>query len=533
MAETVAEPATTNEPDALLLRRFTKACDEAAFAELVRRHGGLVWGVCRRRLARREDAEDAFQATFLILAAKAGSIRSPEALPGWLHRTACRAAIRVASTAPGSPPDEIPSAAGDAFAELARYEAAVAVDEELVRLPRRYRDSLVLFHLEELDRKTVADRLGLTETTVKALLARGRALLRTRLARRGVALPLVLPFLADPVPAEAATSACRLALSLTRGGVPALDLITVPSGVTAVLPWLTNKAAAVALLGAACRSIFIVTRDPVKAGPAKDAGGQGFVDNALAQADPTDTTQVTAAEATSAAPATGEPPTQTTATVGPQAEEAARRAEERKKRQAEEEALEAESRRKMQEAYENAKRGSALNEELDKGTRLEFPNTPLRDALQFIADRHDFNMIVDERGVTEAGVSVEENVDIVLQGVSLRSALNILLDPYELTYITKNDVLLITTKARAAKEVDSRTYYVRDMLPAPNAEASDLVADLSRLLPLADDANGPPLPGLEPVSAAIVPRGDRLLVTSTWAGHKRIEEVLRLLKASR
>ncbi|HEX6983839.1 MAG TPA: sigma-70 family RNA polymerase sigma factor, partial [Planctomycetaceae bacterium] len=168
MSDRVVDLAAGGEPDAVLLGRFAARRDEAAFAELVRRHGPVVWGVCRRRLARREDAEDAFQATFLILAVKAGSIRRPAALAGWLHRTASRAAARVASVAPGEANVEAEAGGLDAFAELARREATAAVDEELVRLPGRYRDPIVLFHLEGLDRRQVADRLGVSEPTVKA-----------------------------------------------------------------------------------------------------------------------------------------------------------------------------------------------------------------------------------------------------------------------------------------------------------------------------------------------------------------------------
>jgi RNA polymerase sigma factor (sigma-70 family) len=236
---------------------------------LVWLYAALVWGVCRRRLARREDAEDAFQATFLILAVKAGSIRAGEALPGWLHWAACRASIRVASAPPGRDREEVPAPGLDALAELARREAAVAVDEELVRLPGRYREPLVLFHLEGLERREVADRLGLSEPAVKALLARGRSLLRNRLARRGFALPMVIPFLADPLPAEAAANACRLAGSFARSGLSPFDLVASPvKGWGSMFSSVTGKTAAVATAGAVGLTLLFAVN-----GPAEDGAG--------------------------------------------------------------------------------------------------------------------------------------------------------------------------------------------------------------------------------------------------------------------
>src|SRR6266545_6456278 len=95
----LADPTAPGVPDAELLRRFAEHRDEAAFELLVWRHGGMVLGTCRRVLGRSADADDAFQATFLALACRAGSVRRGASLPGWLHRVALRAALRLRASA--------------------------------------------------------------------------------------------------------------------------------------------------------------------------------------------------------------------------------------------------------------------------------------------------------------------------------------------------------------------------------------------------------------------------------------------------
>ena len=263
MTQAVGDSACVISDDATLLRQFAQTRTDAPFAELMRRHGPLVWGVCRRRLHRVEDAEDAFQMTFLMLALKAATVRRPEALAGWLHRVACRVAGRAATAAPAEPPTDITSTGTDAFAELARAEMAGLLDEEVSRLPTRLRDPLVLFHLQGLSRQDVADRLGVSEQAVKSLLTRARARLRTRLARRGVALSTLIA-LCSPAPlrAEVLASAGRLAVAAARGGWRASDLLSLSIRGLRPMTWFPNKSAAAVAAGVACLTLFLLTRDP-------------------------------------------------------------------------------------------------------------------------------------------------------------------------------------------------------------------------------------------------------------------------------
>jgi RNA polymerase sigma factor (sigma-70 family) len=175
--------------DAELVRRFVATRDEAAFAELLERHGPMVLGVSRRLLHDMHAAEDVVQATFLTLACKANTLHHPERLAGWLHATAFRLALRV-RTQSKRPLEQTLATANDPLEELSAREMFTTVEEELARLPDVYRLPLVLCGLENLSQEETAKRLGWSAGSVRGRLERGRKLLRERLTRRGIALPV-------------------------------------------------------------------------------------------------------------------------------------------------------------------------------------------------------------------------------------------------------------------------------------------------------------------------------------------------------
>jgi RNA polymerase sigma factor (sigma-70 family) len=224
-----------NEPsDGQLLRQFALQRDEAAFAALLRRHGPLVFRVCRQALRDTHDSEDVFQATFLVLARTAASIRKPEALAAWLHRVAVNLARTVRSNAARRRRCETHKAALSGLTSPAAEPSndwQPLLHEEINRLPEKYRLPVVLCCLESHSHEAAARRLGWPVGTVKGRLARARDLLRSRLLRRGLALSggaaLVAPTAVPAAVPEALAEAVRqAALPFATGEAPAATAVS-------------------------------------------------------------------------------------------------------------------------------------------------------------------------------------------------------------------------------------------------------------------------------------------------------------------
>ncbi len=221
--------AAADRTDRQLLSDFASGNDEESFAEMVRRHGPMVLGVCRQMLRHEQDAEDTFQATFLVLARKAGAVRTPEALSGWLYSVATRLAARNRAQAGRRRAREAPlvdTPADEREGGPQGGELWPLLCEEVGHLPERYRIPFVLCYLEGKTNEEAARQLNCPPGTVFSRLARARQRLRQRLGRRGLVvssgllaatLSALPPDAFAAVPAQLLRQTVRGAVSFSAG----------------------------------------------------------------------------------------------------------------------------------------------------------------------------------------------------------------------------------------------------------------------------------------------------------------------------
>jgi RNA polymerase sigma factor (sigma-70 family) len=272
MTVTLLSHAARTDPraDAELVSRFVSAHDSQAFAAVVHRHGPLVFGVCRRALGDTADADDAFQATFLVLVTKAGTLKKADALGPWLfgvaHRIARKARWkRGRRQSTEQQVDPMPHRELMTPDRLESDELSRAFDEELARLPDDMRQAVVLCELQGVSRADAARQLRISEGTLSSRLARARKKLAEALTRRGLGLA---------VPAAVAVSAKLSATTVELANGPA----AVPAGVTYLVQEALKtmaisklKLGAVVLAAAACCTLlaFAADKPTVKAEPTK------------------------------------------------------------------------------------------------------------------------------------------------------------------------------------------------------------------------------------------------------------------------
>jgi RNA polymerase sigma factor (sigma-70 family) len=288
--------------DGQLLADFIETGDEVAFEGLLRRHGPMVLGVCRRVLNNHHDAEDAFQAAFLVLVRRAGSIREHETVANWLYGVAYNTALKARARRARQQARE------KQMAQLPEPEAPARegcwsdlpplLDQELSRLPDKYRAVLVLCDMEGVTRKEAAQQLGLREGTISSRLARARAMLARRLARRGVVVSagtlgmVLLQRASACVPTSLRYSTVKAATFVAAGQGAAAG--TIPATVTALTEgalktmWLTKRTVATTLLLTVCAigSAGLFTYHRLAAGEPEDK--RAVKENKKAKAPATD-----------------------------------------------------------------------------------------------------------------------------------------------------------------------------------------------------------------------------------------------------
>jgi RNA polymerase sigma factor (sigma-70 family) len=290
-----AADTSADAPDNDLLDRFARHRDEAAFTALLRRHGPMVLGLCRRLANNAADADDLFQATFLLLARKAAAIRKRESVASWLHGVAYRLAGKLRRQNARRQVSERRGATmrtAQPALDAAWHELHELLANALQRLPERYRSALVLCYLEGLTHEEAARRLGCPLATLRSRVARGRELLRRRLTHGGLTLAAA-PFAAllaaqhaDAVPCVLLDST-RTAVLQIAAGEPATELVS-----DSVLMLVRGGVRPVKLLGAVLLGIGLAV------------AGAGLVAHHVPAADPSSAPAAESVPQAAAAPDT-------------------------------------------------------------------------------------------------------------------------------------------------------------------------------------------------------------------------------------
>jgi RNA polymerase sigma factor (sigma-70 family) len=421
--------------DRELIARFIDARDEGAFGEMVRRYGPLVLGVCRRVLGEMHDSEDAFQATFLVLARDASKIRNRNSLASWLHGVAYRIARRAAKRKARQMADLLEDLAGSdssVLEHIAYRHDERMIDEELNKLPAKDRETLTLRYLEDRSNSDIAVELKISVAAVEGRLKRARYRLRRQLLLRGVSLSAFLGIVAatrvglhavEPlIPATVHLGIAGATGHVIGSSIPhqlaATELGEMAISVKSILA----VAAATVLVGGLGfygLSGHAVGQESAPASPvAIEGSASGVPAGADQQAEPVDVMVITTRQSPGTAP-----PSPTSATTLRRLGAAAK-----------------------------------IAEALDTETVLEFNETPLSEVVDYLKTARNIPVMIDRRALDSIGLGSETPITICIAGVSLRSSLTLMLNELDLDYMVAHEMLIITSREVAQSQLDPRIY---------------------------------------------------------------------------
>jgi len=479
-AELITDSSVTGDRE--LVERFVVTRDQAAFAELVRRHSSVVMGVCRRVLHDPNDIDDVFQATFLVLVRNAGRIRNRSSLASWLYGVAYRLSLRVARRKQRRRETSLvddTQVHDDPFGKMADRHDQQVVDLELNGLPERYRQPLVLKYLSGKSTAEVSSELGITVGAVEGLLKRGKDELRRRLLQRGITLgTALLAIQATQQAVQAATNETLIEATIQASlawqagtNPPTTDPISdrvVDLAGKEILTMTTATKAAIAVgltLGGIAIGLGGVNALSGRSDGQAEASGLNTTMNVTRPI-----VQFTELATTTADPASNEAkdrleePTQ--AAADPIELEVVLESQEeiwanlKNRREADKSAAKQGTKWDLKSRSPNDMK---IERALRDITEVNFNHQPLKEALIYLEELHNFKIILDLPTLTDAGLTGEESVNIVAAGISLNSMLNMMLKPLQLDYVIKNEMMVITTCEKAEDFFETRVYSLRHL----------------------------------------------------------------------
>ena len=537
MAAERKERPATGATDRELLRRFARSSDEAAFEEILRRHGALVLGVCRRVLGNGCDVEDAFQATFLVLATRARKIRRSASLASWLHGVAYRIALKHAKkkyAAREEPLGEVVANEENPFELLSRRQDERVVDEELCALGEKYRRPLVLHYLEGRTNRDIAGELGLSVSAVEGRLKRAKAQLRRRLLRRGITLStLGAVAWASQEAARAEVSASLIASAVESSvsyaaGNPCGSTLPHQLAQSEVLAMastarnvgaLAALSAVVACVGVWSAATFGVGQEAGAAGAALAATADGAAEKG------TSAPAAVTIEKEPAKPSSGDfygagadfygmdgsfmagapgvsmgtsAPGTYYSYSGPSTSSTSR----------------------QRKAVEQI--GAALDKDFE--TAWLQGSHPMEQFAQILREQLGVPVVVDRRALEDIGLALDTEIEVDLPEKALagRSVLRLVLGQHDLDYVITDEVLLITTPEEAENRLETLVYPTRE-LRIPAEELSQIITQF--VAPESWDQVG------GPGTVRVLPEENNgLVVSQTQRVHDRIADLLEQLR---
>lgn len=443
-------PVSQEVSDAQLLEQFLELADHESFAKLVDRHQRLVLGVCQRTLGNRQDAEDAFQATFILLATQGRKIRRRDAISSWLYGVAYRISVRIrrqrqARRQTGISAEPI-GHVQDFWQTLAEQDNLRRLDAELARLPRSLREPLVLRYLRGLSNERVASQLGTTVAAVEGRLKRAKSRLRIQLLRQGITWSAAVTTLVRSHRTVRAQDTSHLidqtikhALTAAAGtagtevdALPAMRLARVEAVSMQMIRW--SKFAFLGITVAGAIGIPWSAQKLVGQGLGGDGGGTEIAVRS-SEEKPDEARAIRIEKRDETDPFAG----QSTApqTPGAQTQGATVRARRFDLVRAKEESIE----RKLEEPFS-----------------LEVIDEPLSSFAETLSQMLTIPVRVDGKALEENGMTSDSPVNGAISEVSLRSALHHLLEPLDLTIMVRDEILYITTPERLDSTEETRVY---------------------------------------------------------------------------
>lgn len=430
-----AAEETSPPGDGVLLKRFARGRDEAAFAEIVCRHASLVKGVCHRVLGNSQDVEDAFQAAFLVLSRDAGKIRKRQSLASWLYGVAHRIALRARAQRFQRREETLQEdlmGQTNPLAELADRHEREAVDEELNKLPPKYRDPLVLHYLMGRSSREVAEELRLSISATEGRLRRGREKLRDRLARRGIGMAAVLAAI------HAVQSTCEAAASQS------LITSTVQAGVAfsgsgqheALVSESAARLAGKEISTMSISSTATVTTAAVIALSIGISGHSAVSREVLGD-------ESIAVRAQSE-------PVRKAGDSTPQIPVVA--VTERKLAKQPRGAHAVPKRDNPVDMAKLTREELRIHVKLASEIEFQFDKASLAEVIRFFSRKLNINVVLDGPGLRD--LNLDSNMKLVSlsgKGLTSKSALNLILNPLKLGYVVRDEVLLITPLAKIAR----------------------------------------------------------------------------------